>query len=282
MAIKASRSFRLDSYHWLSIFDRKFIWNAPVEAHTMYKLLVADDEYKIRTGISEFMPWGSIGFEVTGQFENGLSVLEFLKNNHADVIFCDICMPIMNGIELARELYKYHSKVKIVLLSGYREFEYARQAMEYGVKEYIVKPIKYDELIKTFTRIREELDSEKDRNTSEEPETEIQGFSQQSEIIETIKSYIDCTYDSATLEEAAKLVYMNPYYLGQYFKQKTGENFSEYLTKVKMNKAASLLKNIAYKTYDVSNKIGYRNPKNFARAFKRFYGISPSEFRNKK
>ncbi|UUZ79132.1 helix-turn-helix domain-containing protein [Paenibacillus sp. P26] len=73
---------------------------------------------------------------------------------------------------------------------------------------------------------------------------------------------------------------MNPYYLSKYFKSKTGENFSDYLTRIRMNTAAEPLKDIKYKTYEVSEMVGYSGAKNFTRTFRKYFGQSPKEFRN--
>nr|WP_275900810.1 helix-turn-helix transcriptional regulator [Paenibacillus periandrae] len=73
---------------------------------------------------------------------------------------------------------------------------------------------------------------------------------------------------------------MNPDYVSKYFKQKTGQNFSDYIVEIRMGKAIELLQDINYKTYEISELVGYSYPKNFTRTFKKFYGISPREFRN--
>ncbi len=245
----------------------------------MYKLVIVDDEAEIRDGLCNYFPWEQLGFEVASQFENGLQALEFIRQNKVDVLLCDIKMPFMNGLELARELKLCNSEVKILLLSGYREFDYARQALEYGVKDYIVKPTKYDELIKVFSKIKMELDKETNQN-----ETFIhkpaQGSNYHEKIIMTIKAYLQENFQNATLEEAANLVHMNPFYLSKFFKDKTKENFSDYLIAVRMEKAAQLLNDISYKTYEISELVGYSNPKNFTRTFKKYFGKTPKEFRN--
>ncbi len=245
----------------------------------MYKLVIVDDEAEIRDGLCNYFPWEQLGFEVASQFENGLQALEFIRQNKVDVLLCDIKMPFMNGLELARELKLCNSEVKILLLSGYREFDYARQALEYGVKDYIVKPTKYDELIKVFSKIKMELDKETNQN-----ETFIhkpaQGSNYNDKIIMTIKGYLQENFQNATLEEAANLVHMNPFYLSKFFKDKTKENFSDYLIAVRMEKAAQLLNDISYKTYEISELVGYSNPKNFTRTFKKYFGKTPKEFRN--
>ncbi|TCL70021.1 helix-turn-helix protein [Hydrogenispora ethanolica] len=244
----------------------------------MYRLIIVDDEAEIRAGLCNYFPWNQLGFEVAGQFENGLQALEYIESCPVDVLLCDIRMPFMSGLELAKELNARGSQVKILLLSGYREFDYAREALEYGVKDYIIKPTKYDELIKSFSKIKAELDREK--APKEPAEKAGEGIGYNEKVIATVKNYLQDNFQTATLEEAAQLVHMNPFYLSKFFKDKTGENFSDFLIAVRMERAARFLNDIAYKTYEISEMVGYSNPKNFTRTFKKYFGKTPKEFRN--
>ena len=109
----------------------------------MYQLIIADDEFEIASGIANYFPWEEIGFEVVSSFSNGQEVLSWLRKHSADVLLCDIRMPIMDGIELARQISESPilSGIPVILLSGYREFEYAKSAMQYHVQHYILKPV---------------------------------------------------------------------------------------------------------------------------------------------
>ncbi|MCS7462079.1 response regulator [Paenibacillus doosanensis] len=246
----------------------------------MYKLLIADDESEIRNGLSQYFPWNEVGFEVVGQADNGMHALNYILQHPVDVLLCDIKMPVMSGIDVAKELFEQRSKINIVLLSGYREFEFAQQALNYGVKHYLLKPTKYSEITKVFERIKEDLD-QISRQSPPLPDAPVLTEPSVSEkAIDKVRNYIHENYKEACLENAAKIVYMNPYYLSKYFKQKTGENFSDYLTRVRMNKAAELLKDVSYKTYEISDLVGYSNAKNFTRTFRRFFGKTPREYRN--
>jgi YesN/AraC family two-component response regulator len=252
----------------------------------MHKLLIADDEYEIRNGLSHYIPWNEMGFEVVGHVENGLDVINFIDKHLVDVLLCDIRMPVMSGIDVARELSKQKSPVKIVLLSGFKEFEYAQQALEFGVRSYLLKPAKYTEIYSVFSRIKEDLDENPpdpsitlapSEDTSEKTE---KNSDISSKAVQKIKKYIQDHYKDATLENAAKIVYLNPYYLSKYFKTQTGENFSDYVTRIRMNKAVELLKDVKYKTYEISEMVGYSNAKNFTRTFRKHFGHSPREYRN--
>lgn len=249
----------------------------------MYKLLIVDDEYEIRNGLRNYFPWDQIGFEVVSCIDNGRKALDFIQKNSVDVLLCDVKMPVLTGIDVAKQLHSEGSKIKIVFLSGYRDFEYARKAMTYGVKTYITKPTKYNELLETFTNMKNELDRENtirsDKINENRDGASSVDLSFDCRIIDIIKQYIASNYRVVTLEGAAGQVHMNPFYVSRFFKQKTGQNFSDYVISVKMTKALELLKDIRYKTYEVSEMIGYSNAKNFTRTFKRYYGKSPKEYK---
>lgn len=244
----------------------------------MYQLLIADDEFEIRNGLSQYFPWDELGYEIASLVENGREVLDVVAKQPIDVILCDIQMPVMSGIDVARELHQQNSPVKIVFLSGYREFEYAQQALSYGVKSYIVKPTKYNELENVFQKLKEELDQLKTIHSPNVPEQKEPAVPET--VIAKVKGYLEQNYRDATLDDAARLVHMNPYYLSKYFKKKTGENFSDYLIRVKMEKAKEFLMDVNNRTYTISEMVGYSNVKNFTRTFRKYVGKSPREFRN--
>lgn len=243
----------------------------------MYQLVIADDEYEIRHGLVNYFPWNELGFEVVGEAANGKEALELILEGNADVLLCDIQMPIMTGIDVIKEMHEQNSPVLTVFLSGYQEFHYAQSAIKYGVKNYILKPTNFSEITEAFSQVKKELDqripastqtaSAKLKNDDDDP------------IINKIKDYVKINFKNATLDEAAQVVYMNPHYVSKYFKQKTDVNFSDFLFQVKMEEAAKLIKEMKYKAYEVSEMVGYSNAKNFTRAFRKYFGVSPKEYR---
>ena len=238
----------------------------------MYQLIIADDEFEIASGIANYFPWEEIGFEVVSSFSNGQEVLSWLRKHSADVFLCDIRMPIMNGIELAKKIQEENISIKIVFLSGYSEFEYARQALIYGAVNYLLKPTKYNELVSVFTSLKQTLDQENFVRIEDHPEPDA--------LISTLQELIQNDYANITLESAANQVYLSPVYVSRLFKQHTGINFIDYVTKVRMKKAAEMISSGKYKIYEISEFIGYSNPNNFARAFKKFFGIAPQDYRH--
>lgn len=102
-----------------------------------------------------------MGFEVAAMLEDGSDVLQFLEENRADVLLTDICMFQVSGLEAAAKIREKYPWMRVVLLSGYREFEYAREALRCQVYDYLLKPIDYEKLREVFGKIREELDGQK-------------------------------------------------------------------------------------------------------------------------
>ncbi|MGN0372139.1 MAG: response regulator [Enterocloster sp.] len=242
----------------------------------MYQVIIADDEAKIRSGIANLFPWKQLGFEIAGIFSNGKEACDFALSHPVDLILSDIRMPIMNGLELSDKLLK-HKKVKIIFFSGYQDFEYARQALRNGVFDYLLKPIKYDDLLNCLTRAKETLD--KENHQSEKPEEENLSYYQK--IINTVRNYLDTDYQTATLEQAARLVNLSPNYLSKIMKEHSDSSFSDYLLKTRMENAARMLRSIQYKQYEIAYRVGYDNPKNFSRAFHQYFHMTPSEYRSR-
>ncbi len=138
----------------------------------MFKLIVVDDEKAICKGICEYIDWNSMQFEVQASFEDGKETIEYIKEKSVDVILTDIEMAEVSGLELARYIYENRLPVKVVIISGYKEFEYARKAVEYGVEHYLLKPINLKKLKEVFLRIKDELEEERRREAQATKEKE--------------------------------------------------------------------------------------------------------------
>ena len=123
----------------------------------MYRLVIADDEELVRNGLVRHIDWERLGFEVTAQFEDGRYVIEYLKENSVDVVFTDVQMYRVSGLEVAKWIAANRPGIKVVILSGYKEFDYVREALEARVCDYVLKPIESDRIEKIFAKIKEEL-----------------------------------------------------------------------------------------------------------------------------
>jgi len=129
----------------------------------MYKLLIVDDETLVREAIQESMDWESLGFECVGACEDGIEALEFVERERPDIVLTDIGMPFMNGIELTQELARLYPEIKVIILTGYDNFEYAQQAVKMQVADYIMKPVTASEVRELLQRLGQQLDQERVR-----------------------------------------------------------------------------------------------------------------------
>jgi len=126
----------------------------------MYKLLVVDDEFHIRDGISHVIPWEDYGISVVGEASDGLEALGLIEMLKPDIVITDIEMEPMNGLELAEMIKRDYPNIKTVILTGYDEFEYARKAVALKVCSYVLKPVLPDELVKVIIDIISDLDEQ--------------------------------------------------------------------------------------------------------------------------
>lgn len=126
----------------------------------MYSLLIVDDETEIREGLAR-LPWEPMNIEVAGSVAHGLDALQFISTHPIDIVLTDIRMPFMDGMELMTVLQEQHPYIRVVILSGYSDFDYAKKAIEVGAAGYLLKPVKMDQLTETFEKLVRRLDAEK-------------------------------------------------------------------------------------------------------------------------
>ena len=134
----------------------------------MYTVVVADDEEEIRRGIIKKVRWEELGFRVVGDAENGVEALELVEKLEPDLLLTDIRMPFMSGIELARQVREIRPTVQIAFLSGFDDFSYAQQAIQYNIISYMLKPISSQELEEELKNIKEIIDQKFEEFASKE------------------------------------------------------------------------------------------------------------------
>jgi two-component system response regulator YesN len=128
----------------------------------MYSLVIVDDEQDVRRAVVSTIDWGSLGFCVAAEAENGVEALELVHQINPDVLITDIKMPYLNGLELIKAVRETNPAMKILMLTGYGEFEYAKSAIKYNIVEYMLKPITAQSLTETLQSLRKKMDEERE------------------------------------------------------------------------------------------------------------------------
>ena len=122
----------------------------------MLKLIIADDERVIRETISRLIDWESIGVEVVGLCKNGIEAYNMILDESPDIVMTDIRMPGLTGLELVREISQSDQRIQFIILSGYEDFEYAREAMKYGIRHYLLKPCNEEKIKESILKAGED------------------------------------------------------------------------------------------------------------------------------
>lgn len=125
---------------------------------TLYTVIVADDEDELREAVCSMIPWQELGFRLVGSASNGLDALQLVEKREPDLLLTDIRMPFISGIELARQVREIRPAMNIAFLSGYDDFEYAKQAIQYNIISYMLKPLTMEGLATELRNIRQKID----------------------------------------------------------------------------------------------------------------------------
>lgn len=246
----------------------------------MYNVVLVEDEKIIRSGLKSLIEDVIGGFRVIGEAENGKEALELLQRIKPDILITDIRMNEMNGLEMIKRIRIMHNNLPIVIVSGYAEFEYAKQALKFQVSEYLLKPIDRIELAGTMGRIRDEIDRARNARTNNTARAESVNSKEERQIIKKVKQIInERLHQEISLQSIAEEVHMNHQYLSVLFKNETGSNFSEYVTQSRMNKAKQFLKDTNLKIYEIANLCGYASSKHFMGVFKQTFGVTATDYR---
>ena len=199
----------------------------------MFQLLIVDDSKWTREGLAQIIDWASLGIEICATCSNAAKACEVLTSNHVDILITDIKMTGMDGLELAEYVHTRYPDVKTILISAYREFDYAYKAVQLGVAGYILKPIVPEDLLKTVQAIIDSLKSTtntQDENTSESAAASPskEGSNSSKKIVTSAKHYINqhISDKNLTLRQVADDLHINYYYLSKCFKESEQISFT--------------------------------------------------------
>ena len=247
----------------------------------MYRVILVDDERLIIRGLSSVVPWAELGCEVAGVAYDGKSGLELIRSLNPDIVMTDIRMPNMDGLTMLAAIRSEYPQIQTAVLTAYRDFDYARQALTLGVCRYLLKPSNLDELKETIRLMVSRLDAMPE--PKEEPEEETV-HAAGNHLVRAALAYIRerCSEQHLSLGEVADHVYVSQWHLSKLLNRETGQSFFDLLGSMRISRAKELLADASMRIQDVAEATGFSDVTHFSRSFKRFAGCTPGEYRNQR
>lgn len=237
----------------------------------MFKMVLVDDEYYAIEGMKHMLDWAEYGIEIVGTATDGTQGIEVIKECCADIIIADIRMQELDGLDMLKALREDGFKGKVIILSGYQDFEYARTAIDLKVDKYLTKPLDMDEFKDTISDVVKKLSEEIGTPNPLLPD-----------VLNDVLREIDerCT-ENISLEYLAEKFFCSQAYLSKLFKKHVGTNYIDYLKKRRIEKAKELLRTTNMSVDEIVGKVGWQSSRRFREAFRRYEGVSPSEYRQR-
>ncbi|NLL79241.1 MAG: response regulator [Clostridiales bacterium] len=251
----------------------------------MYKAMIIDDEPIIVQGLSRSVPWEKYNCEVVGTANDGVEGKRLIEELKPNLIFLDICMPEMDGLTMVAGLKSEFPDLEVSILTGFRDFDYAQKAIRLGVTRFMLKPSNMEELEEAIQTMTDNLKAKHidagEQSVMEEEQAEEHESIASSFIVKNALQYIEENYtQKLKLADVAEKAYVSQWHLSKLLNRHTGQNFSEILNNVRIEKAKELLKDPSLRIGDIAESVGFMDMAHFSRVFKKQMGISANEYRN--
>lgn len=249
----------------------------------MFTVVVIDDNYPVRKGLSRKINSLSDEFSVIGDAGDSVEGLDIILQKRPQIIVTDIRLPGSTGLSMINEIYgSYHPQV--IVISGYTEFEYAREALSLGVIAYLVKPIEENELKEALNKAVANLtgvgESSKDKAIGEGSEEYESSGAIKSHYAGKVVDYIEKHFtENLKIGVIADELALSESYLSRTFREETGFTITDYRTCYSIAMAAYLLEKPELKVYEVAERTGYSDQRYFSKLFRQRMGLTPLEYR---
>lgn len=248
----------------------------------VFTMVLVDDNPVITEGMKSLITNHFDDIKILGIYKNGMAVIDDIKNKTIevpDIIISDIHMPVADGIDICEFLYDSKAKTKVILITGYQRFEYARKALNLGVAYLLVKPFTSEDLLNCVKNIISSIKSDMidEKNSS----SFIDSYNKTS-LINNVMEYVKKNYMDNTLSvfKIAEKFGFSSNYLAQKFKTEVGVSLVKYITTIRIEIAKKLLcENSKMSISDVAKQVGYTDEVYFHKVFKKTVGITPSQYK---
>lgn len=245
----------------------------------MYRVILIDDENIIVEGLRRVVHWADYNCQVVGTAGNAAEGAELIRTLKPHILFTDIRMPGTDGLTMLAGLRSEFPDMQVSVLTGYRDFSYAQEAIKLGVCRFLLKPSKMDEILEALKAMTDRLAKADIKDEPEEEEEHL--TSAGSFIVNQAVSYMEKNYQQKlTLQGVADCCYVSQWHLSKLLNGHLGKSFYDLLNSIRINAAKELLKNPKLKIGEISEAVGYADTAHFARTFKKLENMSANEYRN--
>lgn len=249
--------------------------------------MIVDDEQSIREGIVKILSKYPGGLQVAGAYANGFDAMvriAQMEPGELDVIITDIEMPVMDGLKFIEQAKRKMPDVSVVMLSGYNDFEYARQSMRSGAADYLLKPMDKVEVFRLLDSFAEKKRAAVEGADKTRTSAAAEPAVYETSAVEQVRKLLEKEYNRPIdLPYIAKKVGFNASYISKLFSRETGETITDCLNRLRIEKAKQfLLDHPGLKVYEIAHLVGYGDKIYFQKLFKKTVGLTPVEYRERR
>jgi len=251
----------------------------------LHRILIAEDEEIARRALRLACERSGCPVEVVFEAATGRQVVEALGKVQPDIILMDVVMPGMDGLAATRAVHELYPATKVAIISAYDKFDYAQEALRAGAVDYLLKPVRSEQLLALLKKLCAELDTDNARKGtgSATQEEDTHNPSQRNlhyAALKRAEAYIAENYArGVTLEQVSSHVDMAPTYFCRVFKHGEGCTFIEYLTRIRLEEAKRLLCTTTLPISKIGYAVGYQGANYLAEVFKATEGVTPGTYR---
>lgn len=241
-----------------------------------FSVIVVDDEKLITRNIATKIEKTNSAFKVIQLAYDGEQAFSLIKQYLPDVVFSDIKMPIWDGLELLQNIRMHFPSIKVVMVSGYDDFELVRNALQQDAFDYLLKPIRQEDLTKTLQKLESQLRAKRQDYALPEGATS-------TAIVEQVLEYLRQNYaQDIEFTQIADSYHISSAYLCKIFKDHVGMTPSRYRNEYRINITKELLMKTGLPIKTIAEKAGFADQFYFSKIFKKITGVSPAQFREER
>ncbi len=242
----------------------------------MHRVVLIDDERIIVEGLRRVIRWEEYNCQVVGTASDAEEGAQLIRELSPQILFTDIRMPGRNGLSMIAGLRSEFPDMQVTILTGYRDFAYAQEAIRLGVTRYLLKPSKMEDIREALVAMTEHL-TRNEIASAEDEHTQNAG----SFIVNQALAYMENNYrQKLTLQTVEECCYVSQWHLSKLLNRHAGKSFYDILNAIRIEKAKAFLMDPSLKIGEIAELVGYADTAHFARTFKKLEGMSANEYRN--